>query len=269
MSDDAKIAPTAHYTAYVWHRLRMPHAELFATPLGAALFFAFRLAGEGAVPRIARGVPSMTRYLELRHRTIERALEDERPDLVVELGAGLSRRGVTWASRGVRYVEVDLPAMSELKRRRIEAHASAELKERIAGRLVHVAADVLDPDFAPMLERLVRGSERPAVVAEGLFGYFARSDRERLARSIARALRGRGVLVTELRTRPTDVAVARAVRVLKAGIRLVTAGRGTREDFEDELDVRRFFEAAGFGSAEPMPMPAEVRSPARVWRARP
>lgn len=267
-TDDDKIAPTAHYTAYVWHRLGMPHAELFATPLGAALFWGFRVAGEGALPRLAPGVPSMQRYLELRHRGIERAVEAIAPDRIIELGAGLSRRGVTFASRGIAYVEVDLPAMTALKQRLIEARASAALKAQIASKLTQLAADVLDERFERELASLVRGAERPVVIAEGLLGYFARPDRERLVRSIARALDGRGALVCELRTAPADAAVAGAVRVLKGGIRLVTRGRGTREDFADHDDVRRFFLDAGFAEAKPLaPLEPSIRTPARVWRA--
>ncbi|MFK7991610.1 MAG: hypothetical protein AB8I08_36675, partial [Sandaracinaceae bacterium] len=69
---DDKIAPTAHYTAYVWHRLGLPHARWFATPKGAAMFWAFRALGEGLGTLHPR-VPSMTQYLEMRHRAIELA----------------------------------------------------------------------------------------------------------------------------------------------------------------------------------------------------
>src|SRR5688572_7525842 len=116
---DEKIGPTAHYTAYVWHRLGMPHAEHFATRKGAALFWGFRLGGEWIAAAIP-GMPSMSQYLAQRHLAIEHALSEHAPDLIVELGAGLSRRGVTWAvDRGVRYVEVDLPHMVDAKRARI------------------------------------------------------------------------------------------------------------------------------------------------------
>lgn len=273
-SEDEKIAPTAHYTAYVWKHVGMPHGELFATPLGAGMFWGFRLAVEGALPRLLRGVPSMTEYLELRHRWFESALEEARPDRVVELGAGLSRRGVTWAARGVSYVEVDLPPMSALKRRMIAERASPELRARLSGRLTHVAADILDGGFTGELASLLRGAERPVVVAEGVLGYFARPDRERLAAAVARALEGRGAFVTELRTASGDPSVAAAVTVLRASIRLATKGRGAREDFVDPDDVRRFFAEAGFRSAEPLehervPHLAGIRTPARVWRAAP
>ncbi|RYE87297.1 MAG: hypothetical protein EOO75_14665, partial [Myxococcales bacterium] len=117
MSDDHKIGPTAHYTAHAWSRLGLPHARAFATPLGAALFWGFRLTAEVPVAWLP-GLPTLEQYLAMRHLTIDAALDAARPDLLVELGAGLSRRGVTWAlDRGVEVVEVDLPAMVEAKRR--------------------------------------------------------------------------------------------------------------------------------------------------------
>jgi hypothetical protein len=88
---DEKIGPTAHYTAYVWHRLGFPNAHVFVTPLGRTLFWSFRFAGEGLMTWVP-SVPSMTQYLEYRHRAFESVVEDGEPDVVVELGAGLSRR---------------------------------------------------------------------------------------------------------------------------------------------------------------------------------
>ena len=268
-TEDEKIAPTAHYTAYAWHRLGMPHGELFATPLGASLFWGFRLAGEGAISLLP-GVPSMTQYLELRHRTIERGLEDARPDVVIELGAGLSRRGVTWAAEGVRYVEVDLPEMIAAKRRMIEERAPRALRVAISGRLTHAPVDVLGPGLDDRLRRWIGDAERPVVIAEGLLGYFAMDDRRRAVESVARGLGGRGALLAELRTESGDARLASAVRVLKGAIRLITSGRGTREDFADDGAIRAFFADAGFAAVAPLDPPASLASlpaPTRVWRA--
>ena len=266
---DAKIAPTAHYTAYVWHRLGLPYAELFATPTGRSLFWSFRAAFEW-IAVAAPGIPSMVDYLELRHRAIEHALSEIDPDRIVELGAGLSRRGVTWAAdHGVPYVEVDLPHMIEAKRAAI-ARAPAALREKLAGKLRHEARDVLSPDFADWLRSELAGAERPVVVAEGLLGYFPMHERARIVRAIAE---GSPRLVCDLRSGEGGAAIAAAAKVLRAGIWIATRGRGAREDFESPAAVRAFLTEAGFERAEIVPPEAatpelaRLATPARVWRA--
>jgi O-methyltransferase involved in polyketide biosynthesis len=268
---DERIAPTAHYTAYVWHRLGLPHAELFVTPTGRCLFWIFRGTLEWAAVA-SPSIPSMTQYLEMRHRGIEAALDGLEPDRIVEIGAGLSRRGVTWAlDRETPYVEVDLPPMIEAKRERLESGGI-----RVDGsRLRLEPRDILSAPFGDWLCETLTGARRPVVVAEGLLGYFPMDERSRLARTIASALKraGGGHFVCSLRAKEGGSGVAVMVRTLKAGIRLVTRGRGAREDFADLGAVRRYFDAAGFdGShtvdvAQVTPHLAHLRSPGNVWVA--
>lgn len=274
MDRDVKIGPTAHYTAYVWHRLGMPHAELFATPMGRNLFWGFRAMGEW-IAAASRSIPSMVQYLEMRHRLIEENLHDIGPDHVIEIGAGLSRRGITWAAdHGVTYTEVDLPHMIEAKRRALEA-ASADVRDRAAGKLTHEARDVLGDEFGAFLAQRLAGAERPVIIAEGLLGYFALPERTRIVAAVCEGLReaGGGAFLCDLRAREGGAAVATAAEILKAGISVITRGRGVREDFDSHDDVRRFFADTGFDSAEPvslasLPHLQGVKSPARVWRAR-
>jgi O-methyltransferase involved in polyketide biosynthesis len=267
MDRDQKIAPTAHYTAYVWHRLGLPHAEHFATTTGAALFWGFRVGGEWIAAAMP-GIPSMPQYLAQRHLAIEHALTEHAPDRIVELGAGLSRRGLTWAKdRGVPYVEVDLPHMVEAKRARIPARLRTE-------RLRHESHDVLAADFADRLRELLGDARQPAIVAEGLLGYFPRGERFQLTRAIATALAGRrGIFLCDLRSQEGGRGIAIAARALRGCIKLVTRGRGAAEDFRDAADVRAFFSDAGFASADAIDLRTvqgapRVPSPALVWCAR-
>lgn len=263
--DLEKIGATAHYTAHVWRRLGLPYSRLFATTRGAALFFTFRLAGEW-IAAVTPGVPSMPQYLAQRHLAIEHALEQLRPDLVIELGAGLSRRGITWAvDRGVRYIEVDFPYMVEAKR----ALIPPDLRARAGDRLRHESHDILAPEFADTLRRLLGSAERPAVIAEGVMGYFHPPQREQLARHLAASMRN-GMFLCDLRTKSGGRALG--VRFLRAAIKIATAGRGASEDFEGEAEIRAWFRAAGFRDAEPIDLrevagAPRVPSPARVWRA--
>lgn len=270
-TDDHKIGPTAHYTAYTWHHLGLPHAHLFRTRLGASLFWAVRLTAE-APTRLLPGVPTMTQYLELRHRLFESALEEAAPDVAIELGAGLSRRGVTWASRGLRYVEVDLPHMVEAKRRLIAERSDRALREAIAGRLTHAAVDVLADDFDEHLRRWVGDARRPLVMAEGVLSYFAQPQRRKLVASVARALEGtEGRFVSECRIQKTRGAMGVASRLLGRSIRLATSGRGARTDLPSHEAVRQTFLDAGFADVEPLDprrvphLPRFADLPARVW----
>lgn len=271
---DERIAPTAHYTAYVWKRLGLPHAELFATPRGAHLFWGFRAAGEWAAAASGR-VPSMEQYLGLRHRLIEAALEEHAPGHVVELGAGLSRRGLTWAAdRAVPFTEIDLPHMVQAKRALLE-RASPEVRRRAEAHLRIEEGDVLDPALGDRLRRLLAGVRRPAVVAEGLVGYFAPDERHRIVRSVREGLSDAadGIFLCDLRTRDAGRALGPAVKAMRLGIRLVTRGRGIRSDFADDAEVRAFFTQGGFPQADKLeasrlPDLAHLRFPSAVWRAR-
>ena len=273
MPSDEKIAPTAHYTAYAWFRLGFPYAERFATTEGAALFWGFRFAGEWIAAALPN-VPSMLQYLAQRHLAIEHVLEEARPDRVVEIGAGLSRRGVTWAlDRDTDYVEVDLPHMVEAKNSAIERRFAGIERSRLARKHRVVSRDVLGEGFESWLGEILRGSERPVVIAEGLVGYFAPEDRARLASAIAHALPPGGIFTFDARSSEGGTAIAASAGVLKAGIKLITRGRGVREDFASREAVRSFLADAGFSSAEPIdlrdvPAAPRVASPARVWRAR-
>jgi O-methyltransferase involved in polyketide biosynthesis len=269
---DKRISPTAHYTAYVWHRLRLPYADLFATPTGRTLFWSFRAAGEW-MAAASPGLPSMVQYLELRHRAIEHALDQIEPDRIVEIGAGLSRRGVTWVlDRGVQYTEVDLPHMVEAKRAVLRRHG---LAQRLGDRLTQVAKDALSPDFGAWLGEHLVGAQRPVVITEGVLGYFELPERERIARSIAEGLAavGRGTFLSDLRSNEGGRTLAVTSEILKGAIWLITRGRGAAENFVDADDVRGFFARTGFATAEPVPTElatphlVKLRSPARVWRA--
>ncbi|MEZ4220117.1 MAG: class I SAM-dependent methyltransferase [Polyangiaceae bacterium] len=265
---DQKIGPTAHYTAFVWHRLGMPYAEHFATRRGRVLFWSFRLAGEWVATLLPRH-PTMEQYLEIRHRTLEQVLRDAKPDRVVELGAGLSRRGLTWAAdHGVDYTELDLPHMAEAKRNAIEARLPERIRRRVQGRLRQIGLDVLAEDFSSELSALLQGARRPVVLAEGLLGYFPMHERRVVVSHVCRALSavGGGTFACDLRAREGGTAVAVGATALRGAVWLVTRGRGLRPDFATHDEIREFFADAGFDSAEPMPYDGAVHAPVRIWR---
>ena len=272
MRPDEKISPTAHYTAYVWYRLGLPYSELFATPQGASLFWGFRLSLEWMV-LASRQVPVQAMHLEARHKTIDHQLALLGPDRVVEIGAGLSRRGVTWAAdHGVRYTEVDLPHMIAAKQK-ILGKAPARLQRRFHERLRFSAMSIRDPRFTDWLTNELQDAQRPVVIMEGLLVYFDLAERIYMARMIRRALQavGGGHFLCDLPVREIFGAQALASAVRRMAVRLITSGRGVRE-FPSRQVAREFLVASGFADIRQMEnaVPSQIgkiRLPRRIWLA--
>lgn len=279
MADYARIGPTAHVTAYVWHRIGLPYAELFATREGARIYWAFR----GAVEWTTRYLPypSLAEFLEFRHRLIDAQLDQLAPDRVIELGAGLSRRGITWVlDRGVPYVEIDLPHMSAAKRARLEQGPGRVRRALERGELQLRSTDILAPGFADELATLLAGAERPVVISEGMLPYFAPTDAELLLRNIVTGLRRGGVVghyLTDVQRADRERKFGPAAPILRQAIRLVTRGNGANRPFRDLEHVDRFFALAGFDAGHELrpreffehePRLRGLRSPTTVWLAR-
>lgn len=277
MTDDhARISPTAHVTAWTWHRMGMPHAALFATRGGWLGFWSFRLLLEWW-PRLITGAPSLASCLAYRHRLIEAAALGHQPDLLIEIAGGLSRRGVTFAAdHGVRTVEIDLPHMVAAKAAILDA---SPLKGRLGLHRLE-AIDVLSDGFADELRRVLGDSERPVVVMEGLLGYFSMDQRAQLLGALARALAGREALVlADIYTVEARAQMGIATTMLRLAIRGVTRGQGTRGSWADLAAVEAAWKEAGFASLRPIvpdgfpvaarPALSADRAPLLVVQARP
>lgn len=263
------IGPTGHYTAYVWYRLGLPYAELFRTRRGAALYWGGRVGGEWLTEFSSR-VPSMWQYLGHRHLLIEAQLRRLRPDLIVELGAGLSRRGVTWAvDHGVRYVEVDLPHMIEAKREKL-TRAPASVQAVLGDKLLLTSRNILEPSFAGELRALIAGARRPVVIMEGVLMYFAWPDRVQVLESICAGLReaGGGDFLCDLQTRDREHEAGPAPELLRRGIKMVTRGRGVAPPWNDWRHVETFFEDRGFDEVRPLLAKDFVEEDRRLARMR-
>jgi hypothetical protein len=276
--DYDKIGPTAHVTAYAWYQLGMPYADLFVTRAGAAMYWSFATTA-GAVGRLF-GLPTLVEYLEFRHRMIEAQLERLDPDRVIELGAGLSRRGLTWVlDRGVRYTEIDLPPMTQVKRRMLENAPGRARRALREGELELRSTDILAPSFGDELAELLAGSERPVVISEGMLDYFELDDRQRLLENLVAGFRSAGVrghYLTDLQRGDRERKVGPAAMVLRQAIKLATGGKGTARPFRDLEHVDRVFRLAGFDEgcelrpkplAELEPRLHRLRSPTSVWLA--
>jgi O-methyltransferase involved in polyketide biosynthesis len=168
----ANISPTAHYTGEVWRRNGLSHPWL-ATGEGRLMFDALHplMAASGAV-----GGPSLETYLLARHLAIDALVQDaiEHHGIaqVIEIAAGMSPRGWRFANRHdgrLTYIEADLPAMAERKRRALGRIGSLSDHHRV------VELDALATDGPGSLAELARQldpGQGLAIVTEGLLGYL-------------------------------------------------------------------------------------------------
>ncbi len=274
-----KIGPTAHVTAYAWYQLGLPYGDLFTTREGATMYWAFRGATEAGIRWFK--FPSLLEFLEFRHRMIEAQLDLLEPDRIVELGAGLSRRGITWVlDRGVRYTEVDLPHMTAAKRGMLERGPGRVLRALRDGELELRSTDIFAPGFSAELGELLAGAKRPVVISEGMIDYFELRERETLLESIAKALRSTGVgghYLTDTHRADRERNFGPGPAVVRTAIKLATKGQGPAEPFRNLEQVERTFALAGFDEARELrpkelaerePRLKRIKSPTSVYLAK-
>jgi O-methyltransferase involved in polyketide biosynthesis len=247
MAGSDSISPTAHYTGYVWARNGLSHPEL-ETREGRLLFES--LHPVMAVSR-ALGGPSLEAYLLARHRAIdallERAIIEHGVRQVLEVACGLSPRGWRFTQRHgdrLTYIEADLPAMAERKRRALERMGSLSERHRV------VALDALRDDGPGSLAELAVGLEHGeglAIITEGLLGYLSTDAVASLWTRFAATLHQfpSGCYISDLHLGSTQNATVRAFRlVLSAFVR----GR-VYLHFDDRADAEAALHAAGFDRA--------------------
>lgn len=251
MSGSDAISPTAHYTGHVWSRNGLSHPAL-ATREGALLFAALQPA---MLASRAVGGPSLEPYLMARHLAIDarvqRAIESGTTTQVLELAAGLSPRGWRFAQRygaAVTYVEADLPAMAERKRRALQRIGTLGEHHRV------VDLDVLRPG-GPGSLAAVAGELDPAagliIVTEGLLGYLSTADVTALWERFADVLGtfSAGRYVSDLHLGDVVTPIIRGFRVLLGAF---VRGR-VYLHFDSAEQAERALLAAGFTGAEVVP----------------
>ena len=173
------LTVTALYTAQVWKWAKFDGAELFGTWRGRDVFNATNM-GLGLARLFRRGLPSLRHSLAQRHAIIDAVMAESGCTQVLELAAGLSRRGAaTSTNPDIRYVEVDLPSVVVKKQKLLNrTKRGREVAER--SNFVLTGGDVLTTE----LEGLV--ADGPVcVIAEGLLMYFDAAQQHQLWTRIA------------------------------------------------------------------------------------
>jgi O-methyltransferase involved in polyketide biosynthesis len=222
------LSVTALYTSQVWAWGGLSHAELYATPEAKRVFDVTNAALR--VARILRrDLPELPYALLHRHAMIDHLLR-EAPGRVIELAAGLSRRGAAFC-RERDYTEVDLPPVIAKKRALLER--TPEGREVLA-HLHLVAGDARD---VPL------GAAPAVVIAEGLVMYLDGDARRKL---FARVAPIANPLIFDLVPASEEPEPGRIGRVLEAGMKRFTGGKSFERDARTREVVLRELRAAGF-----------------------
>jgi O-methyltransferase involved in polyketide biosynthesis len=251
------LSVTALYTSAAWSWGGLPNAELLEHPRARGVFRAVNGTLAMTRPFVGGGAPLRVSLLH-RHVLIDALLRASKARAVVELAAGLSRRGVSFSEDpALTYVEVDRDSVIATKRdllSRTEAGRTALGRANLVLRAADVTEtpfDELAPEGAPLF-----------VIAEGLLMYLEAHAQRALAAAIAARLsRGGGTFVFDFVPPCEQPAPGTVGRGLEWLMKRFTKGQAFAKDVRTRGDVIADLRAAGFDRVEAI----EPRSVARDY----
>jgi O-methyltransferase involved in polyketide biosynthesis len=249
------LSVTAKYTSAVWAKGKLPNADLLVTPDAERVLEIVN--GALAITRAFTGAPDLCASLLERHRILDELVPESGCKNVLELAAGLSRRGITMSEdETMTYIEVDLPEVVDAKR------AILEKTERGRSALARTNFKIEKGDVASIdLNMFFSESDGPIfVIAEGLLMYLDESAQNKLFHEVSLRLAKCGgcfafdLVPTSEQKKPGVVgnALGRAMRVFTKGATFVRDAR-TRSDIRSQLLGHGFDSVALID-----PRPAEI-----------
>ena len=179
--DFANLSVTKRFAAYMRQFSDIPYATDIAEILSARAAFEAFLKPYNLTPE---HLHFYAPYFEARHKSIGAMIRRINPRQVLELGAGLSPRGLALSAEPhVFYLETDLEEMIGEKRALI---AALQRRHRLPTRnnLRNVAADALERDQLLAAANYFKAGQRLLVVHEGLLQYLSSSETELVARNV-------------------------------------------------------------------------------------
>lgn len=245
---NARIAPTAHYTAQAWVRAGFPNAHIFDTPTGRTMFNAAQSVRRLGGPLLPQIVRYENEHLYVRHFVHEERLRQLAPGYVLEIGAGLSPRGLSFASNDPKltYVEVDLPGMARAKAERLKRAGVTPPGNYHLG-----SADVLGESFLSTLPAQPKKKQRVAIVTEGVADYLDMDEKRVAFTNIASVLRaaGGGTYQAEFYTRDRFARYPGIAKMFTTLVGMVVGASFEGRLFGSAEEGTRFLCQCGFDEA--------------------
>ncbi len=256
------LSITAKYTSATWAWGKLPNADLLLTPDADRVFRIVN--GALGITRPFTGAPELRVSLLERHRILDELVLASGCTEVLELAAGLSRRGITMTEDpSLHYVEIDLPHVVEAKR------AILETTERGRDALARSNFKIENGDVTTARLDLFFGdsSARLFIVAEGLLMYLDSTAQNKLFHDVATRLAKVGgafafdLVPTSEQRKPGVVgkALGRAMKWLTRGGTFVRDDR-SRDDIRRELLTHGFESVDLIEPAQTTHRPADASS---------
>lgn len=153
--------------------------------------------------------PFLAPELEYRYKVIENAITSTEYELLVELGAGLSPRGLIYSAQGIDYLEVDLKVITNLKKKLIR---EVTLPSSSTGTLTVMGGDVLCDETWKAIKKHI-GHRKVTFINEGLLRYLPVSKKRFICKNISKLIKGgNGAWIT------ADVTLESLIRFQKESV---------------------------------------------------
>lgn len=258
MKKRTNLLSTALYTAGVWSSGGLDGADLFDHPDSRRILHVVNAALRLA--KLFMPLPDLPASLLQRHHMIDSLVQELAPAAVIEIGAGLSARGVRLTSDPrIEYFEVDRPMVLERKRTLAErTEPGRAVLER--PNLHFIAADIQADALDGLLPQL---SGRQVFIAEGLFMYLKEAEQMRLLAAIWARCRSGDVLLFDWVPTCEQPPSGGVGRLLGWTMSRLTRGGKFVRDARTRADVAAALRQVGFAdvrSLEPAnaPVPWQV-----------
>ncbi len=253
------LSVTALYTSETWRWGGFDGAELLATQEARVVFRITNFV-LGLVRLVRWNIPSLRHSLVHRHTMIDHLVRECGTLQVLELAAGLSRRGSSF-SKDTRqsYVELDLPGLVAKKR---ELFARSEEGKLVLQRSNYriAAGDIESTE----LDSLVDVSQPVVVVAEGIFMYLKQPVQRDIWHRIAElvGMHPSSTFMFDLVPACEQPRPGVLGRLLERAMKRFTGGRAFEVDQRTRHDLVAELRRAGFSQVE-LYEPANV---AAAWK---
>ncbi|MES1923918.1 class I SAM-dependent methyltransferase [Salinisphaera sp. T31B1] len=239
-----RVGLTGYVTASAWARYGFAESGRFDSRRGRLLFGLLRF-GCRAIAPISPPAGAFARSLYWRHRWFSDWVMKYRPHLAIEIGAGLSGRGLAHARTHptCRWVDYDLPHMTDARRTRLHGlslPANYDLR----------SADLLGPAIGAELSP-PDPLGATCVLLEGVIDYLDPSEKQRALSRIATLLGrlGGGRLLMDIHPAARLAAFGTGAQLMLAGLRGISGRDLAGQLFVDVPEALSILGDCGFEHA--------------------